>query len=76
MGEWFRLLLTGPDNRTPDIARVLCLLSTVVILWMAVWECVVERRPTDFALLGACLMQVMGATGITIKLKENSEPKP
>lgn len=64
----------GKDNETPDIARILCSLCIITVLFLAIWDATYHVHNTDFASLGACIAQVLGATGLAIKLKENSEP--
>ena len=65
---------SGADNKTPDIARIICSLCILTVLFLALWDDLWRNNPTDFVALGACIAQVLSATGLAIKLKENSEP--
>ena len=65
-------LLTGPDNETHDVARVLCVL---VALGLTIYS-VAKEGKFDMVAFGAGIAQILGATGAFIKLKEKSEPPP
>jgi len=74
ISSFFKMMHSGRDNETPDIARILCSLCILVVLFLAIWDDVKQGKPTDFVAFGACIAQVLGATGLAIKLKEGSEP--
>lgn len=68
-------LLTGPDNETHDVARVLCVLVILVALGLTIYS-VAKEGKFDMVAFGAGIAQILGATGAFIKLKEKSEPPP
>lgn len=74
--SWWRHCLTGQDNQTYDIARVLAALSVVVFLSLTVYSVIHLGQAWDAQQFGIGLGSVFGATGAFIKLKETSEPKP
>ena len=74
MKNFLTQMHSGIDNKTPDIARILCSLCILTVLFLAIWNATYMGEPTEFASLGAAIAQVLGATGLAIKLKENTEP--
>ena len=74
IGSFFTMMHSGADNQSPDVARVLCSLCIIVVLFLAVWDDLWRNSATNFVSLGACIAQVLGATGLAIKLKEGAEP--
>jgi hypothetical protein len=70
--EWFKQMVTGKDNKTVDVGRVVALIGTLVFfagslvsLYRGVWDGLAYATA-----LGAILV----ATGLGLKAKETTEP--
>ena len=74
MKEWLRKLLSGPDNVTPDIARVLALLGVVTYLGLSTWHAIKDHT-FDPEAYGIGLGTVLTAAGAFIGIKGHTEPK-
>lgn len=74
--NWWRHCLTGADNKTFDIARVLAALSVLVFLGLAIYAVVKLGQAWDPQAFGVGLGAVFAAIGVCLKLKEETEPKP
>lgn len=75
MGEFFRHLLTGKDNKTWHFGKVLGLIAFLVGMGLEVY-CVLHSKSFDFTAYGAGIAGVaLGIAGL-IKLQETSEPQP
>lgn len=68
-------MVTGADNQTVDVARVLWIVGVVAFLSFAGFEVYKSGKfnMTDFSLAYSGLLAA-GAAGV--KIKETSEPKP
>lgn len=75
MKEFLRHLITGVDNHTYDLARVLWLIGGLQYLALATWAIVVNRQPFAPMEYGAGLGTVLTAGGIAIAVKSRSEQK-
>jgi hypothetical protein len=75
MLNFFRLALTGPDNQTWDIARVLWALGVFSYLGMAVWSVVGLHNPPDLMAFGGGFGVVLAAGGAGVAVKSHTEPK-
>lgn len=73
--KWPRAL-TGQDNETPDILRILGALSVVVFLFLAIWAVVHDRQVWDAQSYGTGLGLVLAAIGGGLWMKKDTEPKP
>ena len=74
MRHTVRKIMSGADNETPDIARILGAVAVAVFLGLSVYSVCwqkAEWKPADF---GTGLGLVFVAIGGFIKLKEKSEP--
>lgn len=74
MNIFFQHLLTGKDNETYDIARVLWALGTLVYLGLSIYA-MVKGEPWNPLNFGAGLGTTLAAGGIGIAIKSNTEPK-
>lgn len=75
MKVFLRHLMTGVDNRTYDLARVLWLLGGLQFLALATWAIVVNKQPFSPVEYGAGLGTMLTAGGIAVAVKARSEPK-
>ena len=76
MGQFFRTLLTGKDNQSFDIARVLWGGCVVVLCAMEGHAMVYLHQafdPVEFA-KGAAM--VLAAGGVGVAVKSHTEPDP
>lgn len=67
-------LLTGKDNQTHDIARWGGALVILVGLFLEVYSVIVLKRSFDLMQYGTGWAAVLGGIGMSVKIKENSEP--
>jgi len=74
MKDMLRHLLTGVDNRTYDIARVLWLLGGLQFLAMAGYAVIVNKQPFAPMEYGAGLGAMLTAGGIGVAVKSRAEP--
>jgi hypothetical protein len=68
-------ILTGADNTTHDIGRVLAALSVVTGLGLQIYAVGWRGQPFDFLAFGAGVGATFAGIGAMLKLKENTEPK-
>jgi hypothetical protein len=76
MIDYLRVLLSGPDNKTPDPARVLWLAFSIAFIGFSafwVYHNPDKFDPQNFALGAGCLLAGGGAG---VGLKSHTEPKP
>lgn len=74
MKAFLQHLLTGIDNRTYDLARVLGLVFGVEFAFLAAWAILKNKQAFDAVAFGGGAAAVLGAIGVAIKLKSNTEP--
>jgi hypothetical protein len=72
---WLNQLLTGLDNKTPDIGRVGPFISIVAGTLLAGWAVIFNKQtfaPLEF--FGGCALLWTGS-GIGLGAKKDTEPK-
>lgn len=74
MRAWLRALVTGIDNHTPDLARVLWLLGGIEFLALAAFD-VWHSHHFDMISFGSGLGLVLTAGGFAVAVKSHTEPK-
>jgi hypothetical protein len=74
LGNFFKHSLTGGDNETWDVGRILWALGTLVFLGCTVYS-LVQGAVWDAVKFGTGFGLVLAGGGLGIKLKENTEPK-
>lgn len=67
-------ILTGLDNNTFDVARVLWVVSCLVFLVLAIVHVVVNKQPFDAQNFGLGAGGVLLGGGAGVGLKGNTEP--
>lgn len=72
--NWLKHLITGADNQTVDVARVLWIVGVIAFLCFTGYEVYKSGHfnMSDFALAYSGLLTA-GAAGV--KIKESSEPR-
>jgi len=73
--RWLTHILTGIDNETHDVARVLAVVSFAVGLGLCVYSVVVHAQPFDLQQFGIGVGAMFVSLGAALKLKEGTEPK-
>jgi hypothetical protein len=76
MHTFFRHLLTGKDNATYDIVRLLGLLSVALALFLTGWVVLNRWQAWSLQEYGIGLGVLFGALGAALKIKESTEPGP
>ena len=75
MQEFIKQMLTGRDNLTYDLGRVLWALAFVIGVGVATY-CAVTGKPFDLQNYGVGVGALLLAGGAALKLKEDTEPQP
>lgn len=73
--EAFRHLVTGQDNATHDIGRWSWLVSTASVIGGGVWNAI-HAGTIDLMAFAQAIGVVVGAHGVAIFAKKDTEPKP
>jgi hypothetical protein len=68
-------LLTGIDNQTFDIARVLWAVTVVTFLVLSCWNVVETKQPFDYQQFGIGAGLVLAGGGAGVALKGRTEPQ-
>jgi len=66
--------LTGIDGQTYDLARVSWFFGSIFYLAMTAWNVLHKGLPFDYINWSIGFGTIMGAAGVTIKLKQDTEP--
>jgi len=74
MLSWLRKLLTGRDNQTPDVVRVLGVLMGIQFMVNAGWDLVVHTHHFDPNAYGLGAAALLAAIGAALGLKRKDEP--
>lgn len=71
----FRHLLSGKDNRTPDIARVIWFLMSVEFMVLAAVAVATNKQDISFNDFGVGAAALLAAGGIAVGMKTKAEPE-
>jgi hypothetical protein len=72
--EWFKHLVTGLDNNTVDVARVLWIVGVLSFLGLAGYE-VYKSGHFDMANFSLAYGGLLAAGAAGVKIKESTEPQ-
>ena len=67
--------LTGKDNQTHDVVRWLTVLAVLTGIGLQIHHSV-QTGEFDLQQYGAGIGILLAASGVTLKLKESTEPEP
>jgi hypothetical protein len=73
--SWMKNMLTGVDNETHDVARVLAVLAFLVGLGLTIYAVAWKGQSFDLTQFGLGIGAMLAALGAALKLKEDTEPK-
>jgi len=73
MKEYFVKLMSGKDNATPDLGRHSWLFCMIVVVGASIWNAV-QTGVIDIEKLYMSLAAVVGAHGMALWAKQNTEP--
>ena len=73
--KWGRLLLSGKDNATPDLARYSWLLANIAVIAAAAIS-LVKGVPISLTELATALAIANTSAAAATKIKETTEPEP
>jgi len=73
--EWIKHMLTGKDNETYDLGKLLWALGVLVFLFLSVWA-FIKGAVWDGVLFGTGFGVVLMAGAGSTKLKASTEPEP
>lgn len=76
MKEFLRHILTGIDNRTYDLVRVIGFAVGLQFLFLAGYAVVVNKQPFAAIEYGTGAGFVISAIGASLALKSKTEPTP
>jgi len=74
-GSWLHRLLTGSDNHTPDIVRILGALMGIQFIVNSGWALVHLEQAWDPTAYGTGAGLVLAAIGAALGMKALTEPK-
>lgn len=72
---WLHKLVTGKDNQTPDIVRVLGALMGIQFIVNSGWDLVVHSHEFDATAYGTGAAALLAAIGAALGLKHRAEPE-
>ncbi len=75
MSGWIKNILTGVDNETHDVARVLAVIAFIVGLGLTIYSVAWKNQSFDLTQFGLGVGAMLAALGAALKLKEDTEPK-
>ena len=75
MGRLVCQSLTGADNHTWDIGRILWALAFLIAIGLTAHGHIIGR-PFDIQAFGLGISSILAAGGIALRLKESTEPQP
>lgn len=73
--NWFKHMVTGIDNQTVDVARVMWIVGVLSFLCFAGYE-VYKSGHFDMSSFSLAYAGLMAGGAGSVKLKESTEPKP
>ncbi len=76
MRDFIRHILTGEDNETHDIGRVMAVLSVLVGLGLQIFVVVWRNQPFDLVSFGGGAAALFTGVGALLWMKKDTEPKP
>jgi hypothetical protein len=76
MKEFLKHILTGIDNKTYDLVRVIGFAVGLQFLFLAQYAVMKNKQPFAAVEYGTGAGLVIAAIGASLKLKSDTEPKP
>ena len=76
MRQFFMDMITGKDNLTVDLFRILSALSVLVALGLECYSVLIPGHPFDLQAYGVGVGAVLLSAGGALKLKADTEPEP
>jgi preprotein translocase subunit SecG len=76
MRDFIRHILTGEDNESHDVGRVLAVLSVLVGLGLQIFVVVWRNQPFDLTSFGGGTAALFAGIGALLWMKKDTEPKP
>jgi hypothetical protein len=73
---FFEQMLTGKDNQTADVARVLGVVVVLTALGLEIYSVIVRGAAFDLTAFGVGMGGLLVSVGAFIRLKSNTEPEP
>jgi hypothetical protein len=74
--KFIKDILTGIDNATYDIAKVVCVPAFFTFFGLEIYQVLEKGIVFDMQQFGIAFGLMISALGAALKLKETSEPKP
>lgn len=71
--SWIRLVLTGRDNKTPDIVRILAALMGLQFMGLSTISVVAHGHPFDPMSYGSGAAAILAAIGAAIFMKKHED---
>jgi hypothetical protein len=75
MMKFIKDMLTGIDNDTWDIARVTFLVGFFVFVGLEIYQVVFNGQTFEMINFGTAFGAMIATLGVTLKLKQDTEPK-
>lgn len=74
MQKWLRMLLSGKDNMTPDIGRILLFIGALAMVFFTGYDMVINKTPFNSADFGVSFAAMLAGGGAGIAVKRSTEP--
>ena len=74
MKDMIKNIITGKDNKTVDIARLLWLVCTITVIGGWVWD-IIHNNVIHIADFGQAVAVIAGAFGASLYMKKDTEPE-
>ena len=71
---WFKHLLSGKDNQTPDAVRVMGFVGFLQGMGLQFYDTVIRGNAFDLQAFGIGMGVLFGAIGAALGLKKDTEP--
>ena len=74
MKDFLMKLLSGKDNATPDVSRILLLLGAIAMVFYTGYDVIVHNTVFDAGSFGIAFGTLLAAGGAGIAIKGKTEP--
>lgn len=76
MRDFLRKMLSGMDNTTPDVGRVLLFMGAIAMIVFTAADLIIHKGTFDIASFGTAYGILLGGGGLGIAVKAKTEPEP
>lgn len=73
--KFIKNILTGVDNETHDVAKVLAVVSVLVAIGLTIYEVAFKDKAFDIIAYGTGIAALFAGLGAALYMKKDTEPK-